>query len=114
MGDELEVVGRAAHAGGAIELCTEQVPDVVVVDPRLPDVDAGRALITELRARFPDTIVLVLSWPGRDDEHAAMRALADGFVPKSDAPPELVRRIVELAGHALERSPSGGRGTIEC
>ncbi|HEU4673869.1 MAG TPA: response regulator transcription factor [Candidatus Limnocylindrales bacterium] len=108
LGDELEVVGRAAHGGDALELCAEAAPDVVVIDPRLPDPDSGRALIEELRRRFPATAVLVLSWPGDGDgEDRPIDGLVDGFVPKSDPPSELVSRIVELAGGAGRRTAGG-------
>jgi DNA-binding NarL/FixJ family response regulator len=99
LGDELEVVGRAADAGAAADVCASAAPDVVVIDPRLPDADAGRAVIEQLRARFPSTTLLVLSWPGACDDQA-IDELVDGFVAKSDPPAELARRIVELAGGA--------------
>ncbi len=111
LGDEIEVVGRAARADGALELCAETDPDVVVIDPRLPDVDAGRAFIETLRERLPAAVVLALSWRGEAGEDGAIDGLVDGFVPKTDAPTELVGRIVELAGGADRRRVRGpGRG----
>jgi DNA-binding NarL/FixJ family response regulator len=95
LGDELEVVGRAGHPGAALELCSERCPDVVILDPRLPDVDAGIALVAEVRRRFPGTVVLVLSWGLAVEDGAAMGA--DGVLSKTAPPHELVERIVSLA-----------------
>jgi DNA-binding NarL/FixJ family response regulator len=96
LGDELEVVGQAGHPGAALDLCSERNPDVVIVDPRLPDVDAGAALVTEVRARFPGTVVLVLSWPGSATEGDATSIGADGVLSKSAAPHELAEQVVAL------------------
>jgi DNA-binding NarL/FixJ family response regulator len=68
----------------------------VVVDPRLPDVDGGVALISVLRERVPDARVLLLAWsPSTDTD--ALASGADGLLPKSLAPTELIDRVVELA-----------------
>jgi DNA-binding NarL/FixJ family response regulator len=103
VGDEIEVVGRAGEATAAIGLCADLAPDVIVVDPRLPDVEGGLALFAEVRSRFPDTIVLVLSWPGATTEAAATAVGADGVVSKSAAPGELIDSIVALSASAAGR-----------
>lgn len=94
--DRLGVVGQASHVGEALRVCEETDPDVVVVDPRLPDVDGGLALISVLRRRRPDTRVLVLAWTAAP-EHGVLDLGADDLLPKSLAPQELVDRVVELA-----------------
>jgi DNA-binding NarL/FixJ family response regulator len=108
IGDELEVVGRTGQPAAALDLCRELSPDVVVVDPRLPEVDDGLELVREVRSRCPDTIVLVLSWPGAPAEQAVGGLGADGFVSKSDAPHQLAERIVSLTVSAMAGRLSGG------
>src|SRR4051795_8111658 len=61
IGRKCLVVGRAGTADTAVALATEAAPDVVVVDPRLPDCDEAE-LIARLRAVAPDVRVLVLIW----------------------------------------------------
>jgi DNA-binding NarL/FixJ family response regulator len=107
LGDEIEVVGRAGEATAAISLCADLAPDVIVVDPRLPDVEGGLALLAEVRSRFPDTIVLVLSWPGTATEEAAATVGADGVISKSAAPGDLIDSIVALS--ASETARRAGR-----
>jgi DNA-binding NarL/FixJ family response regulator len=113
LGDDLEVVGGAGHLAAALDLCAEQAPDVIVLDPRLPDVDGGLALVGEVRRRFPRTAVLVVSWPGTAAEHVAVDA--DGIVAKSADPHEFVEQIVLVAraaaarGGGTTRDASSGR-----
>jgi chemotaxis response regulator CheB len=68
IGDRIEVVGIAGQVGPALELVRTADPDVVVVDPRMPDLDDGLAFIRRLHAA-PTVRVLVVgsagSWPGR-------------------------------------------------
>lgn len=108
LGDRLEVVGQASHISEALRICEETDPDVVVVDPRLPDVDGGLALISVLRRRRPDTRVLVLAWTAAP-EHGVLALGADDLLPKSLAPQELVDRVVELAEAPL---PSARREAV--
>jgi DNA-binding NarL/FixJ family response regulator len=96
LGDHLEVVGQAGALADALQTCEDRDPDVVVVDPRLPDVDGGLALISVLRRRTPDCRVLVLSWADSID-HELLAIGADALLPKSLAPQELVERVIELA-----------------
>jgi DNA-binding NarL/FixJ family response regulator len=113
---EVAVIGRAAGSAEALDLCSDLAPDALVVDPRLPDVDAGLVLLAELRERFPKMAVLVLSWPGGPVEDAALAAGADGLVPMSDNPSDLVARIVELTDRQAGRrqSPASGRPEGRC
>jgi DNA-binding NarL/FixJ family response regulator len=96
LGDGLVMVGSAGHPGAALDVCRSTTPDVVVVDPRLPDVDDGLALIALLRDTVPGLRVLVMSWTD-GLEHAALASGADAFIAKSTAPIELVDRIAALA-----------------
>jgi CheY-like chemotaxis protein len=49
-----QVVGSASAPREAAALIASLEPDVVVIDLRLPDVDAGLALVRAVRARAPD------------------------------------------------------------
>ena len=93
IGDRVLVVGAAGQAGLALELTARETPDVVVVDPRLPDVDGGIAFIGQLRSIAPDVRILAMSWSDTL-EHVAMTGGADGFVRKTFRPTELVAAIV--------------------
>jgi len=78
------IVGAAGNLDGAIEPIAAQRPDVVVLDPRFPDVATGQVL-PDLRRRFGSARFLVITWSGSND--AALLDLgADALVDASSQP----------------------------
>ena len=57
IGDRLEVVGTAGQAGPALDVIIATHPDIVVIDPRLPEMDGGLSFIARLRVLAPDVRV---------------------------------------------------------
>ena len=96
IGDRLEVVGTAGQAGPALDVIIATHPDIVVIDPRLPEMDGGLSFIARLRALAPDVRVLVMS--GADPaEGSDMLRVADGFVRKTFRPTDLVAAVCAAA-----------------
>jgi putative nucleotidyltransferase with HDIG domain len=62
----------APGAPAALELLGQREYDVILTDMRMPGMD-GAALLTEVAARYPATIRVVLS--GQTDDAAALRAM---------------------------------------
>ncbi|MEU3270107.1 response regulator transcription factor [Saccharomonospora sp. NPDC006951] len=96
--DDIEVVGEADNGHQATTLVTQTLPDVVLMDLRMPGVDGITATARILASR-PSTRVLVLT-TFDDDEHLypALAAGAHGFLAKDAAPEEVldaVRRVAE-------------------
>ena len=89
IGRRCTIIGDAGTADLAIQLASETHPDVVVVDPRLPEMD-GAALIAQLRAVAPDTRVLVLNYA----ETADLSTGADGYARKTFRPHELIDAVI--------------------
>ena len=56
------VVGRAGDVRSALQEVERTHPDVLLVDPRLPDVEAGRALITGVRRAWPSLQIVLTGW----------------------------------------------------
>ena len=98
IGGKVIVVGTAGQPGPALTLALETHPDVVILDPRLPEVDDGIAFMGGLRAIVPGVRILAMSW-SETLEDAALRGAADGFVRKTFRPSELIAAIV-MAAHA--------------
>jgi two-component system response regulator DevR len=93
IGDRLDVVGSTGQTGRALDLVTETHPDIVLIDPRLPELDGGLWFIGRLRAIAPDVRVLVMS--GADlAEQADLVAAADGYVRKTFRPSDLVAAVI--------------------
>ena len=91
--EDMEVVGEAGTASDAVRRVGFDAPDIVVMDVRLPDgsgVDACR----EIRSRFPDVRVLMLtSFADEEALVAAIMAGAAGYVLKRIDSTELVTSI---------------------
>jgi DNA-binding NarL/FixJ family response regulator len=111
---DMEVAGEAGDGEAALLLARETVPDVVLMDVRMPGTDgiSATALITG-DAGLGGVRVLVLTTFEDDDlVLAALRAGASGFLGKSVEPDELLDAIrVVAAGDAL-LSPKATRGLI--
>ncbi|RLP91339.1 MULTISPECIES: response regulator transcription factor [unclassified Micromonospora] len=91
--DGIVVVGEAADGGAAITAVDRHMPDVVLMDIRMPGVNG--IIATERlrrRPRPPEVIVLTTF---DTDEHVvrALRAGASGFLLK-DTPPERISQAV--------------------
>ncbi|MFL5777814.1 MAG: response regulator transcription factor [Chloroflexota bacterium] len=101
IGERVVVVGSAGDPGPALELVAAARPDVVIVDPRLPEVDGGLAFIARVRRVAPGVRILVMSWSDAL-EHVARDGGADGFIRKTFRPSELINAIVSTGA----RSPA--------
>jgi len=101
-----EVVGEAADGAEAVARAEALVPDVILMDLRMPGMD-GVAAITRLAERGVPSRVLVLTTYDTDtDVVAAVEAGATGYLLK-DAPREdLLRAVVATARGEAVLSPA--------
>ncbi|SCG47408.1 response regulator [Micromonospora humi] len=99
---DLVVVGEAGTGAEAVRSARELVPDVVLMDLRMPGTD-GIAATREIVAAGGPTRVLVLTTFDDDEHvHAALRAGASGFLVKDMALEEILGAVrVVAAGDAL-------------
>lgn len=93
IGGRCMVVASAGDVTEAFELALGKQPDLVVIDPRLPDLADGIALISRLRARRPDLRILATSWSD-SIEADVIDAGADSFLRKTFRPSELVPAVL--------------------
>jgi DNA-binding NarL/FixJ family response regulator len=91
--DDIEVVGEAADGAETIELAASLVPDVILLDLKLPVLD-GLGVLAGLRDRGLRSHTLVLtSVADQASVTVAMRAGAAGFLYKDVDPDALVRAV---------------------
>jgi ribonuclease P protein subunit RPR2 len=93
------VVDEAGDATEAMERLAAEVPDVIVLDIALPDVD-GITLCRRLRANPPTAAVPIVLLTGSSDasDEEGRAAGASAFVRKPFSPLELLETIEKLAG----------------
>lgn len=99
---DMEVVGEAADGSEVLSLVWVQVPDVVLMDVRMPNLD-GIEATARLTAQSTVSKVLMLTTFDRNEYvYRAMRAGASGFLLKDSRRPQLLRAIRTVAaGDAL-------------
>ncbi len=96
---DMLLVGEAANGTDAIKIVAEKQPDVVLMDLMMPRMDGVEAT-REIRARFPNIRVLVLtSVLDTQVVQAALDAGADEALPKAvtiDVIADAIRRLAAL------------------
>jgi DNA-binding NarL/FixJ family response regulator len=93
IGGRIEVVGLAGQSGPATDMIVNARPDVVLVDPRLPDLEGGLEFIQHLHALAPAVRVLVVCSPEFLDTAAHAEGV-DGYLRKTFRPADLTDAIV--------------------
>src|SRR4030095_1511554 len=91
--DDLELAGEAESGADAIQLCARILPDVILMDMVMPDMD-GAAATHVIRQQFPQVQVIALtSFKEGDLVKNALEAGAIGYLLKDVSADELVQAI---------------------
>ncbi|GAA0990921.1 response regulator transcription factor [Acrocarpospora macrocephala] len=115
MADDITVVAEAGDGGEAVELCRALLPDVALLDVRMPLLDGIQATRRIGAEAGLDSVRVVILTNYALDEYvfAALRAGASGFLLKDIEPADLLQSVrVAARGEAL-LSPSVTRRLIE-
>ena len=103
---DLDVVGEAGDGREALEHARHTLPDVVLMDIRMPGSD-GIAATRDVLAAFPHVKVVILTTFEQDDYiFGALSAGASGFLLKRTKPEELIAAIHTVAAGESLLSPS--------
>jgi DNA-binding NarL/FixJ family response regulator len=113
--DDITVVGEARNGAEAVSLARDQVPDVVLMDIRMPELDgleATRLITSDPRLRR--TRVVVLTTFDLDEYvFGALQAGASGFLLKGAEPPVLIEAVRTVARGDALLEPGATRRLIE-
>lgn len=96
--DLVEVVGEAETAQEAVEMAERLQPHVVLMDIYMPNGD-GLQATREIKRRFPDIAVVILTSSERDDHlFEAVRSEASGYLLKNLDADELFDMLEGISG----------------
>lgn len=94
--NDIHVVQEASSAGELMQILSNRVPDLVVLDITMPR-KSGIDSLKELRDSFPELPVLILSMHAEDRfAIRAIKAGARGYLNKSSIGEELVKAIRQI------------------
>ncbi|WP_332668019.1 response regulator transcription factor [Aeromicrobium sp.] len=105
-GGDIEVIGEAGTAGAALARIPALMPDVAVLDARLPD-GSGIEVCRQIRSAHPDTKAIILT-SFDDDEalFASIMAGAAGYVLKQVTSQDLIAAVRHVASGGSLLDPS--------
>ncbi|MEV0626329.1 response regulator [Nonomuraea wenchangensis] len=109
----VEVAGTAADGEQAVRLAAAELPDVVLMDLRMPRMDGVEAT-RRIRASHPGIQVVVLTTYSDDESvFAALRAGARGYLTKDTDPETLAKAIATVSGGQAHFDPEVQRRLAE-
>jgi DNA-binding NarL/FixJ family response regulator len=113
---DLEVVGQASNGAEAVELAGQLVPDVILMDVRMPVLDglaATREILAGVAPGETPRVIMLTTFDLDEYVYDALRAGASGFLLKHSSPDELAAAVrIVAAGDAL-LAPSITRRLVE-
>jgi DNA-binding NarL/FixJ family response regulator len=93
---DMTLVAEAANGAEAIQLFKQHLPDVTLLDLRLPDM-SGIDILIALRTEFPEARIIILTtFEGDVEIHRALQAGARGYLLKNMPPSELLDVIRQV------------------
>jgi DNA-binding NarL/FixJ family response regulator len=112
--DDIEVVAEADDGEEAVRLAKSHVPDVVLMDIRMPGLDGLSATRAIAADQHLSAVRIVILTTFELDEYVfeALRAGASGFLVKDTEPVELIRAVRAVAAGEALLSPSVTRRLI--
>ncbi|MFE2019498.1 response regulator [Streptomyces sp. NPDC059499] len=111
---DLEVVGECGDGQTAVDLAGRLLPDVVVMDIRMPVLDGIEAtrLLAGAGVRQPVKVLVVTTFNLDEYVYTALRAGASGFLLKDAPPSQLLHGIRTVASGAALLDPEVTRRLV--
>jgi len=102
-----------ADVASALKMIQQFQFDLALIDLSLPDGN-GTTVIEAMAARFPDSVIVVATIFD-DDDHLfpALRAGAQGYLLKDQAPEQLVKQLCGISDGHPPLSPSVARRLLD-
>lgn len=113
MESDLEVVGEAADGEEAIQIVRRLVPDVALLDIRMPVLDGIEAMRRLTVERLPTRLIALTTFDLDEYVFEALKAGASGFLLKDAGAEDLANAIRVVAAGEAVLAPSVTRRVIK-
>ncbi len=104
--NDIDVVGIAENGKEAVSLCDEKVPDVVLLDVRMPVMDGVKAAKAIIEAHQKIRVMMLSTFDEDEYVKEALHAGAAGYLLKDISPTELIVSIRAIVEGTVQISPS--------
>jgi two-component system response regulator NreC len=110
---ELQIIGEAETGSEGVRQATQLLPDVVLMDISMPDMN-GIEATRRIKALCPQVMVLALTMHEDDQYFFEMLAAgASGYVPKRAAPHDLIAAIHAVKNGGMFLFPTVARTLVQ-
>lgn len=107
----IRVVGEAATGDEAVRVAKTLIPDVILMDIRMPGLD-GITATARIVAALACRVIILTTFETDEYVFSALRAGASGFLTKEVEPRELRKAIAAVASGEALLSPSVTRRVV--
>ena len=104
--DDIEVVGEASDGEMAVQLALESLPDLVLMDLRMPGIDGDVSTARILSAQPGIRVVVLTTYESDDSILRAIEAGASGYLLKAAPQEEILAGIRSVARGEVALAPS--------
>ena len=110
---DIDVVGEAADGAAAITAAAELVPDVVLMDLRMPGTDGVSATAAITAVRAAPRVVALTTFDADELVRQAITAGAAGYLVKDTPPAEIINAVRAVASGQGVLSPAVTRPLLD-
>jgi DNA-binding NarL/FixJ family response regulator len=104
--EDIEVVGEANNGAEAVERAGELMPDVILMDIKMPGLD-GLAATKQLKAEMPYVRIMMLTVSETDEDlFEAIKAGASGYLLKNVDPDYLIASVQQVQRGEVPLAPT--------
>lgn len=102
---EFKVVGEAGNGKEALTIIQAVLPDIVLLDVNMPEMDGVQTVEALRKLKVPLHILMLTISQQEDDLMTAIRMGADGYLLKNTEPEDLRKAILRVAAGEGALSP---------
>ncbi|BCO37342.1 DNA-binding response regulator [Mycobacterium heckeshornense] len=93
----VEIVGEADDGATALQLIKDHLPDVALLDYRMPGMDGAQVAAAVRRWQLPTRVMLISAHDESAIVYQALQQGAAGFLPKESTRTEIVNAVLDCA-----------------